>query len=31
VAAACGFPTMSNFNVQFRRRMGMSPREYRRG
>lgn len=30
VAAACGFPTMSNFNAQFRRRLGMSPRDYRR-
>jgi len=30
VAGACGFPTLSNFNAQFRRRAGMSPREYRK-
>lgn len=30
VAFACGLPTLSNFNVQFRRRIGVSPREYRR-
>jgi AraC-like DNA-binding protein/mannose-6-phosphate isomerase-like protein (cupin superfamily) len=30
VARACGFPTLSNFNAQFRRRTGRSPREYRR-
>lgn len=29
IAAACGLPTLSNFNVQFRRRIGVSPREYR--
>ncbi|MBQ0929917.1 helix-turn-helix domain-containing protein [Ideonella sp. 4Y16] len=31
VAAACGFATLSNFNAQFRRRVGVSPREDRRG
>lgn len=29
VARQCGFPTLSNFNLQFRRRAGMSPRDYR--
>jgi len=31
VAQACGFDTLSNFNHQFRRRYGVSPRAYRRG
>lgn len=30
IAHGCGFPTLSNFGEQFRRRHGMSPREYRR-
>ncbi|MFX5668485.1 helix-turn-helix transcriptional regulator, partial [Acinetobacter baumannii] len=30
IAAACGFPTLSNVNAHFRRRLGMSPRDYRR-
>ncbi|RTL22254.1 MAG: AraC family transcriptional regulator [Burkholderiales bacterium] len=30
IAAACGFTTLSNFNAHFRRRLGMSPRDYRR-
>lgn len=30
IAQACGFPTLSNFGEQFRRRHGVSPREYRR-
>ena len=30
VAAASGFTTLSNFNSQFRRRIGVSPREFRR-
>lgn len=29
VAADCGFATMSNFNAQFRARLGVSPRAYR--
>lgn len=29
IAAACGFSTLSNFNTQFRRRSGTSPRDYR--
>lgn len=29
VAQACGFPTLSNFGEQFRRRYGMTPREFR--
>lgn len=31
IAQACGFPTLSNFGEQFRRRHGMSPREFRAG
>lgn len=31
IAAACGYTTLSNFNTQFRRRAGMSPRDYRGG
>jgi AraC-like DNA-binding protein len=30
VAQACGFETLSNFNVQFRRRHGMNPGAFRR-
>lgn len=30
IAQACGFATMSHFNAQFRLRMGMAPREFRR-
>ena len=30
IAHGCGFPTLSNFGEQFRRRHGVSPREYRR-
>jgi AraC-like DNA-binding protein len=29
VAQGCGFPTLSNFGEQFRRRYGISPREFR--
>ncbi|RVU43040.1 helix-turn-helix domain-containing protein [Rubrivivax rivuli] len=29
VAQACGFPTLSNFGEQFRRRYGVPPREFR--
>jgi len=29
LAQGCGFPTLSNFGEQFRRRYGMSPREFR--
>lgn len=29
IALGCGFPTLSNFGAQFRRRHGVSPREYR--
>lgn len=29
IAAACGFPTLSNFGEQFRRRHGVSPRVFR--
>jgi AraC-like DNA-binding protein len=29
VAQACGFPTLSNFGEQFRRRYGVSPRSFR--
>lgn len=29
VAQACGFSTLSHFNTQFRRRHGVSPREFR--
>jgi AraC-like DNA-binding protein len=31
IAAECGFETMSHFNRQFRLRMGMTPRDFRRG
>lgn len=31
IASRCGFGTLSNFNRQFRLRMGMTPREFRRG
>jgi AraC-like DNA-binding protein len=31
IAEACGFPTLSNFGEQFRRRHGVSPREFRSG
>jgi AraC-like DNA-binding protein len=31
IATQCGFGTLSNFNVQFRRRLGMTPRAYRSG
>lgn len=30
IAHGCGFPTLSNFGEQFRRRYGVSPRAYRR-
>lgn len=30
IAHGCGFPTLSNFGAQFRRRYGASPRDYRR-
>lgn len=30
IAQACGFPTLSNFGEQFRRRYRVSPRDYRR-
>jgi AraC-like DNA-binding protein len=30
VAADCGFATLSNFNAQFKRRYGCTPREFRR-
>lgn len=30
IAHGCGFPTLSNFGEQFRRRHGVSPRDYRR-
>lgn len=30
IAHGCGFPTLSNFGEQFRRRHGVSPRQYRR-
>jgi AraC-like DNA-binding protein len=29
IALACGFPNLSHFHRQFRRRIGLSPREYR--
>lgn len=29
IALACGYPTLSNFGEQFRRRQGCSPREFR--
>lgn len=31
IAEACGFPTLSNFSEQFRRRYGAGPREFRVG
>ncbi len=31
IAQDCGFPTLSNFNRQFRLRTGVTPREFRRG
>lgn len=31
IAQACGFPTLSNFGEQFRRRFGMAPRDFRAG
>ncbi|MFZ2990162.1 helix-turn-helix domain-containing protein, partial [Ideonella sp.] len=31
IAQACGFPTLSNFGEQFRRRYGMAPRAFRAG
>jgi AraC-like DNA-binding protein len=31
IAPACGFPTLSNFGEQFRRRYGMAPRDFRAG
>jgi AraC-like DNA-binding protein len=31
IAQACGFPTLSNFGEQFRRRYGMAPRDFRMG
>ncbi len=31
IALACGFPTLSNFGDQFRRRYGMAPRDFRAG
>ncbi|MFN9744822.1 MAG: helix-turn-helix domain-containing protein [Betaproteobacteria bacterium] len=31
IAQACGFPTLSNFGEQFRRRHGVSPRDFRAG
>jgi AraC-like DNA-binding protein len=31
VAQACGFPTLSNFGEQFRRRFGVAPRSFRNG
>lgn len=30
IAHGCGFPTLSNFGAQFRRRHGVAPRAYRR-
>jgi AraC-like DNA-binding protein len=30
IAHGCGFPTLSNFGEQFRRRHGVAPRAYRR-
>jgi AraC-like DNA-binding protein len=29
IAQACGFPTLSNFGEQFRRRFGVAPRSFR--
>jgi AraC-like DNA-binding protein len=31
IAQVCGFPTLSNFGEQFRRRFGMAPRDFRAG
>lgn len=31
IAQACGFPTLSNFGEQFRRRYGATPRDFRAG
>jgi len=31
IAHACGFPTLSNFGEQFKRRYGITPREFRAG
>jgi AraC-like DNA-binding protein len=31
IAQACGFPTLSNFGEQFRRRYGVAPRDFRSG
>jgi AraC-like DNA-binding protein len=31
IALGCGFPTLSNFGEQFRRRYGRSPRDFRAG
>ena len=31
VAEAVGFETLSNFNQQFKKRYGVTPRDYRRG
>ncbi len=31
IAQACGFPTLSNFGEQFRRRYGVAPRAFRAG
>lgn len=31
IAQGCGYGSLSNFGEQFRRRYGVSPREYRRG
>jgi AraC-like DNA-binding protein len=31
IAHACGFPTLSNFGEQFRRRYGVAPRDFRAG
>jgi AraC-like DNA-binding protein len=31
IAQACGFPTLSNFGEQFRRRYGVAPRDFRTG
>ena len=31
IAHECGFETLSHFNRQFKLRMGLTPREFRRG
>jgi AraC-like DNA-binding protein len=31
VAQGCGFPTLSNFGEQFKRRLGVAPRSFRKG